>query len=158
MKFENLIWIIIIVVYVVFVILKRARAASKAGEKGVTQRRPEWREKIDKFLSQMKQEIEVTKQEGSNQETGWEKILPQEDDEPEPVRKEISPERTERVLEKTPLQKVKPTPVKAVSESMEWGVSGKKILPKDLEFGIQDLRKAVIWSEILAPPLALRDE
>ena len=36
-------------------------------------------------------------------------------------------------------------------------VDGKKILP-GLEYGIQDLRKAVIWSEILAPPLALRDK
>ena len=158
MKFENLIWIIIIVVYVVFVFLKRALAASKAGEKGVTQRRPEWREKIDKFLSQMKQEIEVTKQEGSNQETGWEEILPQEDDEPEPVRKEISSQRTAQVLEKTPLPKVKPARAEAVAGSMEPGVSGEAILQRDLAYGVQDLRKAVIWSEILAPPLALRDE
>ena len=156
MKFENFIWIIIVFVYIVFVFLKKSIAASKTGEKGGTQRRPEWREKIDKFLSQMKQEIEVAKQEGSNQETGWEEILPQEDDEPERI--EISPERTERVLEKTLLPKVKPARVEAVAESMEPAVSGKKILSKDLEFGIQNLRKAVIWSEILAPPLALRDE
>ena len=155
MKFENLIWIIIVFVYIVFVFLKKSIAASKTGEKGITPRRPEWREKLDKFLSQMKQEIEVTKQEGSNQETGWEEILPQEDDEPEPVRKKISPERR---IEKTPSPKIKPVPVKAVAESKESAVYGKEILPKDLEYGIQNLRKAVIWSEILAPPLALRDE
>ena len=158
MKFENFIWIIIVFVYIVFVFLKKSIAASKTGEKGGTQRRPEWREKIDKFLSQMKQEIEVAKQEGSNQETGWEEILPHEDDEPEPVRIEISPERTERVLEKTPLPKVKPARVEAVAENMEPGVSGEAILQRDIAYGVQDLRKAVIWSEILAPPLALRDE
>ena len=158
MKFENLIWIIIFLVYVVSVILKKARAASKAGEEGGTPKPPEWKGKLNTFLSRMKQEIEVTKQEGSNQETGWEKILPQEDDDLEPVRKKLSPERTEQVLEKTPLPKIKPARVKAVAESIEPAVSGEAILQRDLAYGVQDLRKAVIWSEILAPPLALRDE
>ena len=35
--------------------------------------------------------------------------------------------------------------------------SGKKRPPGHLPYGIQDLRRAVIWAEILAPPLALRD-
>ena len=48
--------------------------------------------------------------------------------------------------------------VKVDAESIEPAVSGKEILTKDMGFGIQGLRKAVIWSEILAPPLALRDE
>ncbi len=158
MKFENLIWIIIPLIYVVSVILKRARADSKAGEKGIVKKPPGWKEKLNQFLSQMKQEIEATKQEGLNQETGWEEILPQEDDDLEPVRKEISPERTEQVLEITPSPKIKPARVKAVAESIEQGVSGKAISHRDLAYGVQDLRKAVIWSEILAPPLALRDE
>jgi hypothetical protein len=158
MKFEHLIWIIIPLIYVVTVILKKVYAASKTGDQGIAKRRPERREKLDKFLSQARQEQEIAKQEDSNKETGWEEILPQEDDEPEPVRKEISPERTEQVLEKTPLRKIKPAPVKAVAESIDPGVSGEAILQRDLAYGVQDLRKAVIWSEILAPPLALRDE
>jgi hypothetical protein len=73
-------------------------------------------------------------------------------------RKEISAERIESAIEKPSLPEKKPALLKAVAERTEPTVSGKAILPKDLDSGIQDLRKAVIWSEILAPPLALRDE
>ena len=33
----------------------------------------------------------------------------------------------------------------------------KKRMPINSKVGIQDLRRAIIWSEILAPPIALRD-
>jgi hypothetical protein len=142
MKFENLIWIIIFLVYVVWLIIKKVRAASKTSEKGIAKRLPEWKEKLNKFMSQVQQMA------GEGE--------PLED--LEPIRKEVSSERIEQAIEKPPLPKIKPALVKADAESAEPAVSGKEILPKDLEFGIQDLRKAVIWSEILAPPLALRDK
>ena len=142
MKFENLIWIIIFLVYVVWLIIKKVRAASKTSEKRVAKRPPEWKEKLNKFMSQVQQ-------------------MAGEGDTPEDlglIRKEISSERIKQAIEKPPLPKIKPALVKADAESLDPAVSGKEILPKDLEFGIQDLRKAVIWSEILAPPLALRDK
>lgn len=142
MKFENLIWIIIFLVYVVWLIIKKVRAASKTSEQGVAKRLPEWKEKLNKFMSQIQQ-------------------MPREGEPLEdlgPMRKEISSERIEQAIEKPPLPKIKPALVKADAESAEPAVSGKEIRPKDFELGIQDLRKAVIWSEILAPPLALRDK
>ena len=142
MKFEHLIGIIIFLVFVMFVILKKVRAAPKTSEKGIAKRLPEWKEKLNKFMSQVQQ---MAKEEDTLEDLG-------------PTRKEISSERIEQAIEKPPLPKIKPALVKADAESIEPAVSGKEILPKDLEFGIQDLRKAVIWSEILAPPLALRDE
>ena len=142
MKFEHLIWIIIFLVFVVFVILKKVRAAPKTSEKGIAKRLPEWKEKLNKFMSQVQQ---MAREGDTLEDLG-------------PIRKEISSERIEQAIEKPPLPKIKPALVKADAESIEPAVSGKEILPKDLEFGIQDLRKAVIWSEILAPPLALRDE
>ena len=142
MKFEHLIWIIIFLVFVVSVIIKKVGAASKTSEKGVAKRLPEWKEKLNKFMSQVQQ---MAGEGDTLEDLG-------------PIRKEISSEIIEQVIEKPPLPKIKPALVKADAESIEPAVSGKEILPKDLEFGIQDLRKAVIWSEILAPPLALRDE
>ena len=142
MKFEHLIWIIIFLVFVVSVILKKVRAASKTSEKGIAKRLPEWKEKLNKFMSQIQQ---MAREGEPLEDLG-------------PIRKEISSERIEQAIEKPPLPKIKPALVKADAESAEPAVSGKEILPKDLEFGIQDLRKAVIWSEILAPPLALRDK
>jgi hypothetical protein len=142
MKFEHLIWIIIFLVFVVSVIIKKVRAASKTSEKGIAKRLPEWKEKLNKFMSQIQQ---MTREGDPLEDLG-------------PIREEISSERIEQAIEKPPLPKIKPALVKADAESIEPAVSGKEILPKDLEFGIQDLRKAVIWSEILAPPLALRDK
>ncbi len=142
MKFENLIWIIIFLVFVVSVIFKKVRAASKTSEKGIAKRLPEWKEKLNRFMSQVQQ---MAGEGDTLEDLG-------------PIRKEISSERIEQAIEKPPLPKIKPALVKADAESIEPAVSGKEILPKDLEFGIQDLRKAVIWSEILAPPLALRNE
>ena len=142
MKFEHLIWIIIFLVFVVSVIIKKVRAASKTSEKGIAKRLPKWNEKLNKFMSQVQQ---MAREGDTLEDIG-------------PIRKEISSERIEQAKEKPPLPKIKPALVKADAESIEPAVSGKEILPKDLEFGIQDLRKAVIWSEILAPPLALRDK
>jgi len=142
MNFEDLIWIILFLVYVVWVIIKKVRAASKTSEKGIAKRLPKWKERLNKFMSQVQQ---MDREGDTLEDLGL-------------IRKEISSERIEQAIEKPPLPKIKPALVKADAESIEPAVSGKEILPKDLEFGIQDLRKAVIWSEILAPPLALRDE
>ena len=156
MKFEHLIWIILFLVYMVFIFLKKTRAASKSEERGGGRSRPGLQGKLDKFLSRIKAEIEAANPKGSNEETGWEEYLPQEED-VKTIRDESPPERIEPVIEKKPVLKVKPAPARTVSESIKPVVDGKKILP-GLEYGIRDLRKAVIWSEILAPPLALRDE
>ena len=147
MKFENLIWIIIFLVYVVWLIIKKVRAASKTSEKGVAKRLPEWKEKLNKFMSQVQQ---MAGEGEPLEDLGLEDLGS--------IREESFSERIEQTIEKPPLAKIKPTLVKAEAESMESAVSEKEILPKDLEFGIPDLRKAVIWSEILAPPLALRDK
>jgi hypothetical protein len=142
MKFEHLIWIIILLVFGVSVMIKKVRAASKTSEKGIAKRAPEWKEKLNKFMTQVQQ---MAREGDTLEDLGQ-------------IRKEISSERIEQAIEKPPLPKIKPALVKADAESIEPAVSGKEILPKDLVFGIQDLRKAVIWSEILAPPLALRDK
>jgi len=142
MEFEKLIWIVLFLVYVVFIFLKKMRAASKPEEKGGGNNPPGWKGKLDQFLSQMKGEIEAANPKGSNEET---------------VRSESPPKRIEPVIEKKPVLKAKPASAGPVSERMKPVVDGQKILP-ELEYGIRDLRKAVVWSEILAPPLALRDD
>lgn len=140
MKSENLIWIVIFLVYVVFIIFKKMRAASETGEKGIAKRAPAWKEKLDQFMSQVQQ---MARQEDAPEDLGQ-------------IRQEIAAERIKEAVEKPPLPEPKPVVVKARAERIEEAVSGRKMLSAELEFGIQNLRKAVIWSEILAPPLALR--
>ena len=142
MKAEYILWIVICLFYVVSVIIKKGRAASNTGEKEVTKKPPAWIEKLNKFVSRVQQMDRA------------------EDmfEDPESNREDIYSESIELVIDEPPLPKIKPLRVKAETEGLAPADSGKEILSKDMVYGIQDLRKAVIWSEILAPPLTLRDE
>ncbi len=172
MEFENLVWIIIIILaYGMSVIFKKVRSQPTPGKKGKTAGRPGWKEKLDRYLLQVRQELKAATQDDSRRETGWERVLPQEDADAEaaeemdiphaparamvgraspptgsdPIRRDISPQ------EKEPLSEDRFSP------SLKPAGSGKKRRPENLPYGIEDLRRAVIWSEILAPPIALRD-
>ena len=142
MKIETLLWVIVFLVYVVSVVIKKTRAASKTSEKRIAKKLPEWINKLNKFISKVQQ---IAGERG---------VL----EDPKSLQEEIPSERIEPAIKKAPLTKIKPQLMKADVDSLEPADSGKEIPPNDLAYGIQDLRKAVIWSEILAPPLALRDE
>jgi hypothetical protein len=142
MKTEYILWIVICLFYVVSVIIKKGRATSNTGEKEVAKKPPAWIEKLNKFVSQVQQT--------DRQEDVFE--------DPESSREENYTETIELVIDEPTLPKIKPLRVEAGTEGLAPADSGQEILSKDMAYGIQDLRKAVIWSEILAPPLALRDE
>ena len=157
MKGENLIWVLIFLVYIVSVILKKARAGSKDGKAGAAKSQSGWRAKLDKYLARIKQEMEASKKEGSDADTVWEELMQYEEDPPEPAREKASPVARESVIKKARSLKIEPVIKKVAAEGTVPAAYAKVAAPNDLSFGIQDLRKAVVWSEILAPPLALRD-
>jgi hypothetical protein len=142
MKFEFLIWIIIFIIFVGFSVFKRMRSALKAGENKSDKQESGWKERVDQFLSQV-QRVTGEKDLLVDQEQGW---------------KDISSNTIDPAVEKRPLPEQKPAIPKAFAERTDPPISGSDISPIYLDIGIQDLRKAVIWSEILAPPLALRDK
>ena len=142
MKSEYILWIAICLIYVVSVLVKRARAASDTGQKEGAKKPPAWIEKLNKFVSQI--------QERDRQGEVFE--------DPGPSLEESYTDTIELTIEEPQLPEIKPLRVKMDTERPVPADSGKEILSKDMVYGIQDLRKAVIWSEILAPPLALRDE
>ena len=72
--------------------------------------------------------------------------------------KDLSPKTIEPAVEKPLIPEQKPDLPKSIAERIETTVPEKAISPIYFETRITDLRKAVIWSEILAPPLALRDK
>ena len=169
MDFESLIWAVIFLIYIASVVLKRIRSSSKAKKKAAATTRTGWKEKLTKFqrqiqdmfsdfMKQMQQEVEAAKKKDSEKETGWEKLLPPKDDEPEPVAEQIelmdvSPDRPRKIVGEEIAFRWEDA-----AEKKEPVVPEKEPLAKDLPYGIQDLRRAVIWSEILAPPVALREE
>ena len=156
MKLEFFLGIVFFLIYVAAIMLKRISGKSKAGGKGIL--RPAWKEKLDGFLSQARQEMAASSRGSFVKTTGWERFLPQKDDAPEPLQDKRPHEKAGRVKEKTPSLMIRPAPVEAAAKSPVPIVPGKKISPRDLPYAKEDLRKAIIWSEILAPPLALRED
>ena len=158
MKGENLIWILIFLVFIVSVILKKARAGSKDGKVGTDKSQTGWKAKLDKYLARIKQEMEASKKGGPGADTVWEELMQSEEDAMEPAREKAYSVATKSVIEREPSPKTNPVIKKVAAESTVPAAYAKDAQPKYLSYGIQDLRKAVVWSEILAPPLALRDD
>ena len=185
MKFETLIWIVIVGVYMLAFILKRIISSSRRATPKPTGRPPEWKKKLDRYLAQIRQEMGTPPQEATSEQTGWERVMPRAEEEPdaktghplegppaEPrparrppgwqtappaVTKEHYPERPKVASEKKPRGTERPVQHGPAWKTKPVEVSGIAPRPKTVGFGVSELRKAVIWSEILAPPLALRD-
>jgi hypothetical protein len=144
MKFEHLIWIIVFLVFVGFTIIKRLRTASNSKNEDNKSIKPRgnWKERLDKFISQVQQ---IAGDEGRIKHQAQR-------------RRDIFAEGIESAVEKPPLPDQKPVLPKSVTQPDEATYAEKDTLPSYFDSGKSELRKAVIWSEILAPPLSLREE
>ena len=149
MKFESIIWIVIVAFYILFLVLKKIIAASKTVKAEGVKRTPGWKQKLDRYMAQIRQEMAPAERGVSSDQTGWERVMPQVEDEPEDEPGYAMEEPAGMAGPQEPARPARKTKPATVSET--------ETRPKALGFGISDLRKAVIWSEILAPPLALRD-
>ena len=192
MDFETLIWIVIFLVYILSFILKRKFAASKAGKQPVGKKSPEWKEKLDRFMTQVRTELKTGQTEEPRGNTGWEDLQEsreyqeeyQENDaweytavttEPSDMASGPTPETAGEQAPLSDLQTAgEPVPYGAmeqgqaapVAQPAPGGAGARRIRPaasrnKPMPFAsglrIRDLKRAVVWSEILAPPIALRD-
>jgi hypothetical protein len=97
---------------------------------------------MDQYMTRLRQQMETAGQ--KNQER-------------EPERIRVLSKETERLAEKTPLPDLKPVAVPPAVEKTAPMASAKAIPRKQPAYGLSDLQRVVVWSEILAPPLALRD-
>lgn len=188
MKFENLIWVAIFLVYVLSVIIKRVRAASSAGEEESAGKRPGWRERFDMLANQIQKMAGEAEQPAEmipgNREMSWDRIDPGLENSEKPEKSEKSQETKKAsapgaaaaiahpVLPGGRAASVKPgsareraatgridsVPVTPAPDRPKPSAAVKKLPHRQLPLGIPDLRRAIIWSEILAPPLALRDK
>ena len=172
MTFDTLVWILVLfMVYLISVVFNRVRGASTFRRSENAGRRPGWKEKLGTYMAQVRRELESAKAGESKEETGWERILPRKD--PGPERAEdtaVTPEPARRMdKKKVPLNFPGAGPHKTSAEPMvpRFGEAdvrhsgplrpGMGFEAKNIPYGKRALRKAVIWSEILGPPSALRD-
>jgi len=142
MKFEVFIWIITFLAFIGFSIFRKMRASSKTGESGPDNQGSGWKGKIEKLMSQI-QQIAGEENERKHQEQ---------------TRRDLAPKTARPAVEKPLIPAQIPDLPKTLAERPETTAPEKAMLPIYFDISITDLRKAVIWSEILAPPLALRNK
>lgn len=155
MDTENLIWIFIFGIYILSVIAKRLRASAKPKDSVPSPRPSGLRKKFEDWLDKIRQELEAASQKPSSGPTGWDQVAPSQDDwideEPEPAAVAAPPSPKKIMARKSKLSVRQEPPQAPSSVSVKRGVDDFSSLE------VQDLRRAVIWSEILGPPLALRE-
>ena len=177
MSFEPLVWIIILVIGIGAAIARPARRASKFKYKNPADKRPGWRERLRTVMSQLEEMAEkgapADGTVSTSGEMSWERIEPALEESKEVEKKSALPEADSGAVtpasgrvkaedikparESRKTDRIDPAPVKFGAERPKPRAAGKKGPSRQFPTGIQDLRRAVIWSEILAPPLALRD-
>jgi len=173
--FDTLIWIVVFVIWAISSIWKKLKTAPKTNG-APPKKRPGWKEKLDQVLSQVQKELEASKRQDAREGTGWERVLPRGagetetgaeefytsdarvsepadeiDFEDELVLEEVRPvERLVSIPEERPVR-IKPVVDPSIPVAFK-----KKVRIALAETSAQDLQKAFVWAEILAPPLALR--
>jgi hypothetical protein len=154
MDFENLIWIAAVLIYVASAILKKKRIAERPEAAGKPKKSPEWREKLDRYLALIKQEIK-TELEGA----AAEKEIRREVTAAPAVFAAAPKSRFEKeaVIEALKVS-VDELPHETGSVKPETEIEKSEHPDRASKFVIKDLRNAIIWSEILGPPVALRNQ
>jgi hypothetical protein len=177
MSFEPLVWIIILLIGIGAAISRPVRRASKFRYKNPADKGPGWRERLRTIVSQLEEMAEkgapTDGTVSASGEMSWERIEPALEKSKEVEKKSALPEADSGAVTPAPgrvkgegikparesrkTDRIDPVPMKFESGRPKPRGAGKKSPSRQFPIGAQDLRKAVIWSEILAPPLALRD-
>ncbi len=147
MHFETLVPFLAIALWIALTVLKRRKAPPGGGAK----KSPDWLQKVESVITRIRDEIEAQNRGTRAPSAGGKRPPPLRPPEtvwdknagidlPPPLRLE------EEVEEEVLIEKAK-VPVRIKKP----GLQGKEI-------AVEELRKAVVWSEILAPPMGLREE
>ena len=164
MSVHTLIWILILL-FVVLSAVIRLRRERKFRYRETDDKKTGWRAKLSAFTDQLEQMA----REGEGPEKAvapaadmsWERIEPALAEAREPAP-EIIPAAADAGA-KTPafakpvIAEPDPEPPAPAAAPAAPAVPPEQSRPKPSSPGLRDLRRAVIWSEILAPPLALRN-
>lgn len=170
---EDLITVFMIIIIAIWSVLSKIRAKRKAASKAKPPDKAGLVTKLHAFFDDIQKRIEQQAKQGDKDSTGWEQLLGRsktersqtdyeeesledlilEYDEPPAVRKEPpAPPPRRAVLRR-------PDPIKRVPSDtgMQPGLDAQKPTSTRMFTDRSELHRAVIWSEILGPPVALKD-
>jgi hypothetical protein len=164
---ENIVTLIVIIIAVLSIF-------SKLKVKQKTQPGGAWITKLRVFLTDIQRKIEQQSKDHTAGASGWDRLLdsgetfrsPSDTDEEapddqvlvevetQPATKRMSPEASVRIQQNSPSDTTQLVPAAQRRKALHAGKPSHTFMAVDRS----DLRKAVIWSEILGPPMALRDQ
>ena len=166
---ENLITILLFLGIAVFTIIRKVGSKQKAVNKAKPTTPPKQGTlafKINEFIAKVQERIEAETGQGPSSSAEWRELM---DDgmvslqEPETledlvidevVEPPTQPKRSTTRIPSTPRRKkspVEPSPVPAPESQAAF--QANQLVPRNQS----DLRKAIVWAEIIGPPVALRD-
>lgn len=118
-----------------------------------------WKTSLNDLFVQLKKEIENAQEGGQRQEqTGWEHVMPKK---AEPPKKAVPKKKTppKAIPPAKSTQKLPGKQVSGKAPSLSGHTPPVMVRRrKRVRYTNHQLRQAVIWSEIFAPPLALRED
>ena len=166
---EDLITILLFIGITVFTIIRKVSSKQKPGKKGKPTAPPKQGTltfKINEFIAKVQERIEAETGQEPSSSAQWRELM---DDgmvslqEPETledlvieevVEPPTQPKRSTTRIPSTPRRKKSPVELPPVPISAsQAALQANQLLPRTPS----DLRKAVVWAEIIGPPVALRD-
>ena len=166
MNFETIIGLLVLFFYVMPKILKKIRGTKTAGKppvgqppkQGLAARFAEKAQQVIKELEKQAAESRRNNSQGKEKGNPWDGLVgaddrgePEEHEKPAPLVPVKAAETIKPIVPVTPLKKMTPAPPVSATDQPLTATMMTAATP-------DGLRNAVIWSEILSPPLALRDD
>ncbi len=156
MKFDSIFPIIIVIIYIASLYFsakkKKKQAEEKAKAKGEKpgKKLPAWRQALDNVTSRIQREFEPPGEGPSREGDVW-KMLTGQTPAPGHERTPSAPDLVEEPIEPPPgpMQAFLDVEPETIEPSLEK-------IPRRAT--VSDLRNAVVWAEILGPPVALRKD
>ncbi len=148
MDLDNIIPINIDVIYMISSIVK-----AKSLKKGKSPEKPSGLKKmLNNIAAQAREAMEEQVPVEQKGKGGWDELIVEDVQPPvRPIKKRIKKKAPRPVSQKKVFERVgEETKQIAEVQEIKPAVSRK--------YNVSDLKKAVVWSEILGPPVALRDE
>ena len=165
---EDLITILLFLGITVFTIIRKVSSKQKAGNKAKSTAPPKQGSlafKINEFIAKVQERIEAETGQGPSTSAQWRELM---DDgmvslqKPETLEDLIveeivepptQPKRSTTRIPSTPRRKMSPVEPPSVPVTASQATLQANQLPRNSS----DLRKAVVWAEIIGPPVALKD-
>jgi len=165
MNIDNLIVLIIVLIIIAAQLRKLARSGRKPGQ----QKQSGLKGQLGEIWTRLQRELEAAKAK-SAPPSGWEQFMPQPSDQPEdldftedlsePSHPRPAPSETAQVLDATEPISLADETSGVLAQNIKTPPSvdrGPLTSSRSSTFDSADLEKAVVWSEIIGPPLALRN-